>query len=71
MLSNTVPRKSFLTMDKSFIRLHLGYGDVVYDQPNNETFLGKLESVQYNAVLAITRPIKGPFREKNIQRIRS
>ena len=71
MLSNTVPRKSFLTMDKSFIRLHLGYGDVVYDQPNNETFRGKLESVQYNAVLAITRAIKGPFREKNIQRIRS
>ena len=44
---------------KSFIRPHLDYGDVVYDQSHNETFCSNLESVQYNAALAITGAIHG------------
>ena len=39
---------------KSFIRPHLDYGDIIYDQSNNQAFSNKLEAVQYNAVLAIT-----------------
>ena len=42
----------------------MDYGDIVYDQQNNKTFCGKLESVQYNAALAITEAIKGSSREK-------
>ena len=38
---------------------HLGYGDVVYDQPSNKLFCRKFESVQYNAALAISGAIKG------------
>ena len=30
-----LPRSSLLTIYKSFVRPHLDYGDVVYDQPNN------------------------------------
>lgn len=64
-LWNTLPSKSLLTINKSFIRPHLDYGDVVYDQAN-ETFCGKLEkSVQYNAVL------KNPYIKKNMQGISS
>ena len=30
-----LPRSSLLTIYKSFVRPHLDYGDVIYDQPNN------------------------------------
>ena len=57
-LQNNLPKQSLLTIYKSFIRLHLDCGDVVYDQPHNETFCSKLESVQYNAALPITGAIR-------------
>ena len=41
-LSN--PRKSLLTIYKSFIRSHLDYCDI-YDQPNNESFCTKIEHI--------------------------
>ena len=40
-----------LTIYKWFVRPHLDYGDIY--QPNNESMNSKLESVQYNAALAI------------------
>ena len=48
-----LPRSSLLTIYKSFVRPHLDYGDVIYDQPNNSRLSDKIESVQYNAALAI------------------
>ena len=63
-LQNNLPKQSLLTIYKSFIRPHLDYGDVVYDQPHNETFCSKLESVQYNAALAITGAIRGTSQTK-------
>ena len=49
---------------KSFIRPHLDYGAIIFDQPENESFCKKIESVQYNAALAITGAIQGTSREK-------
>ena len=49
---------------KSFGRLHLEYGDLISDQPNNESFCQQIESVQYNASLANTGAIKGAPRLK-------
>ena len=49
---------------RSFVRSHLDYGDVLYDQPNNESLCQKIESVQYNAALAITRATKGTSQMK-------
>ena len=57
-----LPRKSLLSIYKSFIRPHLDYGDVIYDQPHNDTFCRMIESVQYNAALVITGTIKGSSR---------
>ena len=37
----------------------MDYGHIVYDQPTNDSFCKKLESVQYNAALAMTGAIKG------------
>ena len=48
-----------LRIYKSIVRPHLDYGDVIYDQPNNSTLLDKIESIQYNAALAIIGAIKG------------
>ena len=58
-LSNYLPRNSFLTMNKAFIRLHLDYGDIIYGQLNNESFSQKIESIQYNAEIVITGNIMG------------
>ena len=63
-LSHIRPRKSLLTIYKSFIRPHLDYCDVVYDQPNNESFCTKIERILYNAVLAITGAIRGTSQIK-------
>ena len=51
-------------MYKSFIRPHLDYCDVIYDQPNNESFCTKIERIQYNAALAITGAIRGTSQIK-------
>ena len=58
-LYNILQRNALLTIYKSFVRPHLDYGDIVYDQPTNQSFSNKIEAVQYNAALAITSAIKG------------
>ena len=63
-LAHVLPRQSLLTIHKSFIRPHLDYGDIIYDQPNNQSFCNLTEKVQYNAVLAITGAIKGTSQLK-------
>ena len=44
-------------------------GDVIYNRAFNESFQNKLESVQYNAALAITGAIRGSSREKLYQEL--
>ena len=63
-LSKILPRNSLITIYKLFVRPHLDYGDVFYDQPTNESLCQKTESVQYNATLAITGTIKGTSQMK-------
>ena len=55
-LNNTLPRDALLTIYKSFVRPHLDYGAIIYDQPQNES-CNKSENIQYNAALAITGAI--------------
>ena len=54
-----LPRFSLLTIYKTFVRPHLDYGDMIYDQTYNASFHRKLESIQYFACLAITGTIRG------------
>ena len=63
-LQHVLPQSALLTIFKSFIRPHLDYGDIIYDKAFNESFHAKLESLQYNATLAITGAIKGSPTEK-------
>ena len=53
-----------MTLYKSFIRPHFDYGDITYNQPFSNSFQNKIESVQYNACLAITGAIRGTSKEK-------
>ena len=44
-LSNLLPRQALVTIYKAFIRPHLDYGDVLYDQAFNNSFNAKMESI--------------------------
>ena len=59
-----IPRSPLLTIYKSSNRLHLNYGDLIYDQAYNTSFHQKLDSIQYNAALAKRGAIRGTFKEK-------
>ena len=68
-LQNVLPRISLVTIYKAFVRPHLDYGDILYDQAFNNSFHDRLESIQYNACLAITGAIRGTSREKLYQEL--
>ena len=53
-----VIKKLINTLYKSFVIPNLDYGDIIYDQTNNESFCKKLETVQYNAALVTNGSIK-------------
>ena len=53
-LQHVLPRQALITIYKSFIRPYLDYGNILYDKLFNESFHQKIESIQYNACLAIT-----------------
>ena len=49
-----LPRSSLVTICRAFIRPHLDYGHIIFDQVFNDSFHQKMESVQYDVALAIT-----------------
>ena len=61
-LQTLLPRAPLITIFKPFIRPHLDYGDMIYDQTFNMSFQQKMETIQYNAALAITGAIRGSSR---------
>ena len=66
-LQASLPRQSLVMVYKAFIRPHLDYGDIIYDQTYNDAFHQKMESKQYNAALAVTCAIRGTSRENFIK----
>ena len=52
-LQNILPKPALFTIYKCFMRPHLDYDDIVYDLVYNLSFHQKLESIQYNANLAL------------------
>ena len=51
---NIRPRSALLAIYKCFVRTHLDYGFIIYDQALNNSLHQTIESLQYNVVLAIT-----------------
>ena len=68
-LRYSLPRKYLLTIYKAFLRALIDYGDIIYDQPQIESFWDKIESVQYKAALAITGTMQGTSRGKLYQEL--
>ena len=50
-LSTVFPRKSLITIYKSFVRSDLDYSNLIYDQPNNESFCQQIDS--FNIMLPL------------------
>ena len=66
---NILERPTLMTICKAFVRPHVDYGDVIYDEVYNETFHQKLEFIQYNACLALSGTTRGSSREKPYQEL--
>ena len=49
---------------KSLAGLHLDYGDIIYGQPQSDSFCNKLKNVQYYAVLAVTGASSGTSKSE-------
>ena len=59
-----LPRESLITIYKAFVRPHLDYGDVLFDQAFNASSHENLEYIQYNACLALMGTI-GVLLQRN------
>ena len=68
-LQNLLLIATLITIFKAFVRSHLDYEEMLYDQAFNISFPDRLESVQYNACLAITGAIRGTSKEKLYQEL--
>ena len=51
-LYNFLPRFTLINIYKAYVRPHLDYGDVIYDNSSNASLSQMIGSVQYNAALA-------------------
>ena len=61
--------KLLLSLYNFSIRPYRDHGDIIYDQAYNLSFHQKLESIQYNAALALTGTIRGSSMEKFYQEL--
>ena len=68
-LRYSLPRNSLIMIYKAFLPPLIDYGDIINDQPHNESFCEKIEAVQYKAALAITGTIQGTSRDKIYQEL--
>ena len=59
-----LPREALLSIDKSFVTPNLDHGDIIFDEPNNESFKSRIKSIQYIACIAIAGTIQGTSRER-------
>ena len=68
-LHNTLLRQVLIIIYKAFVRPHLDYGDLLYDQAYNASFHQKLEKIRYSACIAITGAIRSLSKEKIYQEL--
>ena len=68
-LQNLLPRETSITIYTASVRPHLDHGDLPNDQAFNASSHEKLESIQHNACLALTRTIRGTSKEKLYQEL--
>ena len=62
-LSVCLPRKALITIYKSFVTLHLDYGNILFCKPGNQNFESKIVKIQYKVCITITGGIQGASRK--------
>ena len=62
-------RPALMAIYKAFVRAHLDYSDLIYDEAYSETYHQKLQFIQYNACLALSGSIGGSSRKKLYQEL--
>ena len=62
--AKNLPKLVLMTVYKDFVRPHLDYGDIIYDEAFNKAFHQKLDYIQYNAWLALSGAIRGSSGER-------
>ena len=65
-LQNLLTRTMLITINKTFIRPNLDYGDVLYNQAFNNSFKEKLGSIQHNTYLALAEAMRVHQKKKGI-----
>ena len=65
----SLPRSSRTAIYESFVRPHLDYSDVIFDEVYNNFFHQRLESPQYKASLTKAGAIKGSSTENLYQKL--
>ena len=68
-LPTNLSRALLITICELFIRLHLHYGNILFDQMFNNSFDERFGSIYYNESLAITGAISVISREKLYQEL--
>ena len=68
-LQNTSPRRALITIYKAFVRPHLDYGNVIYDQAFNELFHQKLEKNTTRCLYSNNRNYLWYLDRENISRV--
>ena len=58
-----------MTIYKAFSRPLIDYGNIIYHQPQNQSFCEKLDIAQHKAALAITGAIQGTSRDRIYQEL--
>ena len=59
-LAHVLRRQSLLTIYKSFIKPNLDYSDIIYDQPNNESFCNLAHVLHRQSLLTIYKSFIKP-----------
>ena len=59
-LNKALLQHSLITIYKSFVRTHLDYGDIIYDQPNRKISIKKLK--EFNVMLLLLQ-LQVPSKE--------
>ena len=65
---NTLPRQALITIYKAFVRPHLDYGDILYEQAFNASFHQKLKKDTIQCLYSNNRSYLWYLKRENISR---
>ena len=68
-LQNTLPRQSLIIIYKAFVRAHLDYGDIFYDQAYNASFHQKQKKNTMQCLYSNNRSYSWYLERRNIPEI--